>query len=91
MRSPTKDLITRTLPFVTAPLSTLPAIAACALLGATDASAATCTAARNSCQPYVATIQQVEAHNITSGPLKLLVKMRMPGDLRQHRRNGPPL
>jgi hypothetical protein len=90
MRSPTKDLIIRTLPFATA-ASTLIVIVACALLSATEARAATCTAARSSCQPYVTTIQQVEAHNIISGPLKLLVKMRMPGDLRQHRHNRPPL
>jgi hypothetical protein len=42
-------------------------IAACALLGATEARAATCTVAPSSCEPFVVTIEQVGLNVVATG------------------------
>jgi hypothetical protein len=49
-----------------AAISTLPVILGCALLGATGAKAATCSADPTGCDPYVVTIQQSGPNNVTA-------------------------
>jgi hypothetical protein len=50
-----------------AAISTLPIIVAFALLGTTEARAATCTADPNGCQFYVVTIEQVGPNVVATG------------------------
>jgi hypothetical protein len=52
---------------ILAAISTLPVIVACALLGATDARAVTCTVDPEGCDPYVVTIEQVPNASASSG------------------------
>jgi hypothetical protein len=52
---------------IVAAISTLPVIAACALFGATQASAVTCTADAAGCDPYHVTIEQVGANVVATG------------------------
>lgn len=57
--------MTKTAPTILAVIPTLPVIAARALLGATEASAVTCTA--DPCDPYVVTINQIGADVVATG------------------------
>jgi hypothetical protein len=50
-----------------AAISTLPVIVACALLGATDARAVTCSVNASECDPYVVTIDQVSPNAVATG------------------------
>jgi hypothetical protein len=49
-----------------AAISTLPVILGCALLGATGASAATCTSSPSTCDPFVVTFEQFPGSNIVA-------------------------
>jgi hypothetical protein len=65
MRSPMKGRIIKAM--LTASISTLPVIVACAALGATEATAATCMSSPSTCDPYVVTIQQIGPNVVATG------------------------